>query len=455
MKEGNVRCRMQESKGYKIRPVAVIEIAMLLLMAVLTAGIASAESTATRILPAESVSAGECFTVSIDVSDYDSTGYVNETLPEGFLYLGSDTIDPGQVTHFLETNTVKFYLLGESSFTYNVKAPDTEGTYTFDGILVDIHKKEHEVGGDTEIEVEEEEEEAEPTATRTLPEEPVSAGESFNIEIEASHYGYFGHVVETLPEGFTYKMSTLNPESVEVEDNRVEFTLRGGNFFSYTVTAPGTEGTYTFTGILVDEEANEHDISGDFEIVVGEKEGRVTIGAPNITAWKPVETTVENAVGESRTFYISVNQTVNISWQINGSEVQTNESLTEAAYMNASAVFGTWNVSAIATNTTTGLSNMHTWIWSVTSTPVATPTLAVNITPPPTPTPLLTPLPTSKPSPRPTSIPTPTPTPGLPGFEGSTVFAAIFTVAYLLLCRKKEVVKDNIHFSNFSLFCLF
>jgi hypothetical protein len=49
-----------------------------------------------------------------------------------------------------------------------------------------------------EIEIEEAEEEREPSATRTLPEEPVAAGECFTIEIEASHYGYFGNIVETL-----------------------------------------------------------------------------------------------------------------------------------------------------------------------------------------------------------------------------------------------------------------
>ncbi len=424
---------MQDARKQRIAGIA-----MLLLTAVLTmpAGIASAESIAKRTLPAESVSAGEFFTVSIDVSDYGPTGYVNETLPEGFLYLGSETIDPGQVSHFLDTNTVKFHLLGESSFTYNVRAPDTEGTYTFNGILIDINLKEYVVGGDTEIEVEEVEEEAEPTATRTLPEEPVSAGESFTIEIEAWHYGYFGNVVETLPEGFVYEDSTLSPESVEVEDNTVEFTLRGGHSFTYTVTAPDTEGTYTFRGILIDEDRNEYDIGGDTEIVVGEKGSEVTICAPNITTWNPVEATVENTVGESRTYNLSVNQIVDISWQINGTEVQTNESVTEAVFTK-NAVIGTWNVSAIITNTTTGLSDMHTWIWSVTLTPVATSTLAVNITP--TPTLLVTPSPTSKPSPRPT--PTPTPTPALPGFERSSVFAALFTVAYLLLHSRIKCTK--------------
>jgi hypothetical protein len=64
-------------------------------------------------------------------------------------------------------------------------------------------------------------------------------------------------------------------------------------------------------------------------------------------------------------FNISINQTVNVSWQINGSIVQTNESVTVASYTNTSAAIGTWNVSAIVTNANgTG---MQTWVWTVTS----------------------------------------------------------------------------------------
>ena len=428
---------MKAASLSRIKPVlAIIGISVLLFTAVLTmsAEVANAGSaTATRIIPAEPVSAGEPFTITIEVSDYGMFGSVTETLPEGFTCIAS-SVALTDLSGWAEENerVYKFDFYGEPSFTYTVTAPDTEGTYTISGVFKDEDLNEYEVDGDTEIVVgEAEEEEAEPTATRTLPEESVSAGESFTIEIEASYYGYFGQVVETIPEGFVYEDCTLNPQSVEVEDNTVEFTLWGEPSFRYTVIALDIEGTYTFSGILIDEDKDEYEIEGDMEIVIGEGGGEVTIGAPNITAWRPVEAVVNNAVGESRAFNISVNQTVNISWQINGTEVQTNESVTEAAYTNTSAVVGTWNVSAIATNTTTGLSDTHTWIWSVTLTPSATPIPAVNITSTSTPPPLVTPMPTSKPSPS----PTPTPTP--PGFEAGFVFAAIFAVAYLLLHRKK------------------
>lgn len=421
--------------------LAIIGIALLLTAVLtMTAGIVNAKSTtATRTLPAEPISADECFLVEIEVSDYGNNGKVLETLPKGFCYLKS-TLDSESVNVNESTNTLRFILAVETSFTYTVRAHDEAGTYTLSGELIDEDGKHYDISGNNTIRIEDVVEEREPTATRTLPEEPVSVGEVFTIELETSHYGYFGKVVETLPDGFVYEDSTLNPESIEVEDETVVFSLEGEPSFTYTVTTPDEVDTYTFEGILIDDDKNEYDIGGDTEIVVEEEGGEVTLPT-NITAWKPIEAVVNNAVGESRTFNISINQLADISWQINGTEVQTNESVTDTVYTNARSVIGTWNVSAIATNATTGLSDVHTWIWHVTATPAAN----ITSTPTPTsavaPTPLVTPTPKSKLSPRPTSIATPTPAksakPAIPGFEPVFALATIFAVAYLLLFRKK------------------
>ncbi|UZE91962.1 MAG: hypothetical protein IB616_04370 [Methanosarcinales archaeon] len=85
--------------------------------------------------------------------------------------------------------------------------------------------------------------------------------------------------------------------------------------------------------------------------------------APNITSFGPTydPTDVE---GATRTFNVTVDQTVYVSWQINGSEVQTNTSVTEASYTNTSAAMGYWNVSAIVTNANGA--DMQTWWWTVT-----------------------------------------------------------------------------------------
>ncbi len=170
---------------------------------------------------------------------------------------------------------------------------------------------------------------------------------------------------------------------------------------------------------------------------------------PSITAWTPVEVRVNNVEGDSRTFSIFVNQPVDISWQLNGTEVQTDESVTEATYTNASAVWGIWNVSAIATNRATGLSEMHTWRWNVTpALAAASPTPVVNLTatPAPTPSPSSTSTPVSTAAITPTSTPaqasTPTPeekqkqreeeTPKPRGFEVFFAVIGLLAVTYLL-----------------------
>ena len=87
---------------------------------------------------------------------------------------------------------------------------------------------------------------------------------------------------------------------------------------------------------------------------------------PAPVSFAPATTSVSNNESESRTFNITIDQTVNVSWYINGTVVQTNESVTEASYTNTSAVAGYWNVSAVATNENG--TAMQTWWWTVNDT---------------------------------------------------------------------------------------
>ena len=183
-----------------------------------------------------------------------------------------------------------------------------------------------------------------------------------------------------------------------------------------------------------------------------EEEEEETI-PPELTSQEPVDTQINNIEGESRTFAISIDQSVDIVWQLNGTEVQTDEDVTEASYTNASAVLGIWNVSAIATNRETGLSGIHTWVWNVTPAFTTTPTPVVNITATPSPTPSSSS--TSKFAPAVALTPTPTPVPAqastpkteekkeskadgapVPGFEAVLAVVGLLAVMYLL--RRKE-----------------
>jgi hypothetical protein len=182
--------------------------------------------------------------------------------------------------------------------------------------------------------------------------------------------------------------------------------------------------------------------------VVEEKEEGEEEQPPSITAWEPTEEAVNSTEGESMTFEITVDQEVDISWQINDTEVQADEGEKEAEFTK-SAVAGTWNVSAIATNTETGLSCMQTWIWSVTPasteevTSTPTPTLAQSETPTPKAkaTPSLDQAVKATPTVKPTSTPksegeTPTPTSKTPGFEAIFAIAAMAAIAYVLLRKR-------------------
>jgi parallel beta-helix repeat protein len=88
-----------------------------------------------------------------------------------------------------------------------------------------------------------------------------------------------------------------------------------------------------------------------------------SLGAPNITSFSPVTSTVMDNVGATRTFNIIINQTVNVSWQINGTEVFNETGVTTSSYTNTSASPGTWIVNATATNANGMVS--HEWTWTV------------------------------------------------------------------------------------------
>lgn len=72
-------------------------------------------------------------------------------------------------------------------------------------------------------------------------------------------------------------------------------------------------------------------------------------------------------VNSSRNFNISVNQTANISWQVNGVEQQYNQSMGYAKYVNYTNVSGragTWTVSAVVNNSNGTAYSNYTWVVS-------------------------------------------------------------------------------------------
>ena len=97
--------------------------------------------------------------VTITATNYGGFGQVEETLPEGFTYTSS-SLSEGSVT--VDGQTLSFVLLGDTSFTYTVEAPDVEGIYAFSGVLKDANREERVIGGASQVIVG-----PEPTATPT------------------------------------------------------------------------------------------------------------------------------------------------------------------------------------------------------------------------------------------------------------------------------------------------
>jgi hypothetical protein len=95
-----------------------------------------------------------------------------------------------------------------------------------------------------------------------------------------------------------------------------------------------------------------------------------TVDIPlSITSSSPMTdpTTVQ---GAKQTFKVSLNRTANVIWYINGSQVQTNVSITSANYVNSAAMPGIWNVAASATDGIYTVSRI--WNWTVSKLPNTT-----------------------------------------------------------------------------------
>lgn len=83
---------------------------------------------------------------------------------------------------------------------------------------------------------------------------------------------------------------------------------------------------------------------------------------PNIMSFAP-PAMVSDTEGATRVFSITVDQTVDVTWLINGAVVATVAGVTEANYTNTSAATGVWNVSAVVANVNG--TDMQTWTWSI------------------------------------------------------------------------------------------
>ncbi|MBU4340720.1 MAG: hypothetical protein KKD46_07375, partial [Euryarchaeota archaeon] len=94
-----------------------------------------------------------------------------------------------------------------------------------------------------------------------------------------------------------------------------------------------------------------------------------SVNALTVDSTNPSVVDVTNIVGETRTFNLTVNESSNFSWYINGSGISsgitgTNEVLT-SSYLNSTLSVGYWNITAVAVSVANGTVNGSTWWWTV------------------------------------------------------------------------------------------
>ena len=257
---------------------------------------AQATPSATRSLSATSVAPGAQITVTIDIDHGGITDVVEklaigvlERLPDGFTYV-SNSLGPDLVTD-KGGGAIGFAPLGESSFTYTVTASSAPGSYTFSGSLSGVEGVDPPpgVGGDSAVMVEDTgggngsnggngtTEPGTPSASRSLSATQVGPGAEVMVTIDIDYAGLgpadklaIG-VVEMLPTGFTYVSNSLGSDLVTNKGGGTYgFAPLGETSFTYTVTAPSTGGSYTFSGSLTGVEGvdSQPEIGGDSAITV-------------------------------------------------------------------------------------------------------------------------------------------------------------------------------------------
>ena len=193
--------------------------------------------------------------------------------------------------------------------------------------------------------------------------DPVSPAGALNYTIHVNNTGNATAinviVKETYDANVTFVSAVPAPSS---DDDTWQFaTLNASETrwinVSVTVNSPVPNGTvlHNIVNVTCDEGVTDTDTENTTVFVAPAL-------PPNITSFAP-PSQVSDVVCNWRTFNVTVDQTVNVSWYLNNTRQQTNESTKEASYTLHAVVVGEHNVSAIATNGNG--TDMQTWVWNI------------------------------------------------------------------------------------------
>jgi hypothetical protein len=175
------------------------------------------------------------------------------------------------------------------------------------------------------------------------------------LDDNKSNYGYIAARVLGV-KGFSYVNNNNFASTAVTLAEGMRWDL--GTQFNYTVDESNETLSGQFATGVVEDDVGQTVSTGNAVYFFNE-----IITPPTITSFAP-KTPVSDETDATRTFNITVDQTVNVTWYINGTTIQdTNTSVTTASYTNTSAALGVWNVSVVVESVNGTV--VQTWIWNV------------------------------------------------------------------------------------------
>jgi len=166
---------------------------------------------------------------------------------------------------------------------------------------------------------------------------------------------------------FTISTKDADGDTITYGTNATKGSLNTATgVFSWTPTF-GESGSYVWSFNSTD----------NYSAVASET---ITVTVTNIpltiTSRSPVSDPM-TTLGAGQSFSVTLNRTVNVTWYINGTSVQTNTSITSASYTNLIAGTGIYNVTVLIRDAYDTTSTM--WNWTVTAVPTYMPPSPINI----------------------------------------------------------------------------
>jgi hypothetical protein len=172
-------------------------------------------------------------------------------------------------------------------------------------------------------------------------------------------HGFFSFNIIGLTPGQTVLVTILFPDSLPVGTQYWKYHAAEGGWIQIPMGSDDGDNVITIT--LVDGGLGDDDGTAN-GLIVDQGGPGIPSAPPVITFFAP-PSPVNDTVCTRRTFNITVNQTVNVSWYLNNTLQHTNVSTKEASYTLHAEIVGEHNVSAIASNANG--TDMQSWVWNV------------------------------------------------------------------------------------------